>query len=423
MALYKRGKTWHTDFSVDGQRFRQGLDTTDWREAQARERELIGQASEGKLTPKTHEFSRLGFSDAAERHLRDRLPSLAERSIQTEQERLKPLRAYFGNAPLFRILPDTIRAYISERKNAGAANKTINLELGVVRGVLKRAKRWHFFGDEIKPLPVRHQVGRALSPEEKFALQQAAGNNLAWQNARLAMSLALNTTMRSCEVKGLQWRDVDFLERTITVRQSKTDAGRRLIPMNDEAFESIMELYHRAQTVLGTEPDHFLFPACENGKIDPANPQKSWRTAWRSLRKAAGLKDLRFHDLRHHAITELAESQASERTIMSLAGHVSRQMLEHYSHIRLDAKRQAVEALSQRGKPGGHVTKHVTRGVTDDQLESITPRKDWSGREDLNLRPPGPELGCPEPISLLFNYLSGASTVSFLLNHASFGLM
>jgi integrase len=91
--------------------------------------------------------------------------------------------------------------------------------------------------------------------------------------------------------------------------------------------------------VCGTQPDHFVFPACENGKIDPANPQKSWRTRMAVPRKAAGLKNLRFHDLRHHAITELAESQASEGTIMSVAGHVSRQMLEHYSHIRLDAKR------------------------------------------------------------------------------------
>lgn len=276
---------------------------------------------------------------------------------------MKPLRAYFGNTPLVRLSPDTIRAYIGERKNAGVANKTVNLELGVVRGVLKRAKRWHLFADEIKPLPVRHQVGRALSPEEKLGLQQTAENNPDWENARLAMSLALNTTMRACEVKGLQWRDVDFLERTITVRQSKTDAGRRLIPMNGEAFESVMELYHRAQRFCGTQPDHFVFPACENGRIDPANPQKSWRTAWRSLRKAAGLTHLRFHDLRHHAITELAESQASETTIMSVAGHVSRQMLEHYSHIRLDAKRQAVEALSQRGKAGGHVTNHVTNQV------------------------------------------------------------
>ena len=55
---------------------------------------------------------------------------------------------------------------------------------------------------------------------------------------------------------------------------------------------------------------------------------------------------LRPHDLRHHAITKLAESvDASEQTIMSIAGHVSREMLTHYSHIRQEAKRKAVAAL------------------------------------------------------------------------------
>ena len=73
------------------------------------------------------------------------------------------------------------------------------------------------------------------------------------------------------------------------------------------------------------------------------------------------LHGLRFHDLRHHAITELAESQASERTIMAIAGHVSARMLEHYSHIRLDAKRRALEALSVRGLTGGYDTKHDTK--------------------------------------------------------------
>ena len=56
-------------------------------------------------------------------------------------------------------------------------------------------------------------------------------------------------------------------------------------------------------------------------------------------------KGLRFHDLRHHAITELAELGLSDQTVMSIAGHVSRQMLDHYSHIRLMAKRKALEAL------------------------------------------------------------------------------
>ena len=52
---------------------------------------------------------------------------------------------------------------------------------------------------------------------------------------------------------------------------------------------------------------------------------------------------------RHHAITELAESQASDQTIMAIAGHVSPRMLAHYSHVRLEAKRNALDALSRRG--------------------------------------------------------------------------
>jgi hypothetical protein len=51
---------------------------------------------------------------------------------------------------------------------------------------------------------------------------------------------------------------------------------------------------------------------------------------------------LRFHDLRHHSITELAESGASEQTIKAIAGHFSERMLARYSHIRLEAKRNAL---------------------------------------------------------------------------------
>jgi hypothetical protein len=58
------------------------------------------------------------------------------------------------------------------------------------------------------------------------------------------------------------------------------------------------------------------------------------------------LVGLRFHDLRHTAITKLAESQASDQTIMAIAGHVSQQMLEHYSHIRMAAKRDALNSIA-----------------------------------------------------------------------------
>jgi integrase len=422
MAIFRRNKIWWTDFAANGQRFRQSLKTTDWRKAQSAEKQLIAQAERGKLSAKTQHLSRLKFSEASERYVNDRKPNLAPRSFETEMERRKPLCAYFGHIPVVRISPDSVRAYIADRNQQGVSNKTVNLELGVLRGVLKRAKRWHLFSDEIKPLPVRHRVGRALTAEEKQTLKQVAAEKPEWQNARLAKTLALNTTMRSCELKGLRWRDVDFMERTINIWQSKTDAGYRLIPLNTEAWNAILELYHRSRALGGSEPAHFVFPACGNGKVDPSNPQKSWRSAWRSLTRAikcnecgklqgpgkacrnkdcradlgsmqSPLAGLRFHDLRHHAITELAESSASDSTIMAIAGHVSREMLEHYSHIRLEAKRRAVEALSGQGSEEGYVTKHVTMGTTGGMSRLLTVRKNWSGREDLNLRPPGPEPG------------------------------
>jgi integrase len=72
--------------------------------------------------------------------------------------------------------------------------------------------------------------------------------------------------------------------------------------------------------------------------------------AWK--RAAAPLRGLRFHDLRHQAITEMAEGGASDATMMAVAGHMSRRMLEHYSHVRMAAKRSALEKL-ESGLMGG----------------------------------------------------------------------
>jgi len=66
MSLVKRGKTWHCHFVVNGQRFRQSLDTKDWREAQSKEKQLIAEASEGKLTHNSTTLARLPFAQAAD---------------------------------------------------------------------------------------------------------------------------------------------------------------------------------------------------------------------------------------------------------------------------------------------------------------------------------------------------------------------
>ena len=85
MSLYKRKKTWWTDFSVNGQRFRESLDTTDWREAQRLEKEKISEAQQGKLAPSSQQFARLAFSEAADRYLESRKLELSARSLKKRE--------------------------------------------------------------------------------------------------------------------------------------------------------------------------------------------------------------------------------------------------------------------------------------------------------------------------------------------------
>jgi integrase len=393
------------DVFVDGQRIRQSLKTTDWRKAQKEERKLIKAAEAGKLAIGRDSLARLPFSEAASLFLSDRLAHLAPLSIRTEKERASVVNKSLGSIPVHRITPATVQAHIRKRKAEGIANATVNRELDIIRGVLKKAKRWHLFADEIKPLPLRQKIGRALSYEEKLRLLKVAASRPEWQTAAWAAVLALNTTMRGCEIKGLRWRDVDLMEKTLTVGKSKTEAGERVIPLNANALRVAMALYERSKKLGAILPDHFVFFACEAGHIDPIRPQTSWRTAWRNLTRAINcpscgllqapgdtcasepcgadisktvspLAGLRFHDLRHHAITELAESQASDSTVMSIAGHVSAKMFAHYSHVRLQAKRTALDGLAtgRRDTPTqdsydtNHDTKRAGKGERSPQV-------------------------------------------------------
>jgi len=69
------------------------------------------------------------------------------------------------------------------------------------------------------------------------------------------------------------------------------------------------------------------------------------KTVWGTIREKAKV-DCRIHDLRHTAATKLAEAGTPETTMLALMGHMSRKMLERYSHIRMAAKRTAVESLA-----------------------------------------------------------------------------
>ena len=78
-------------------------------------------------------------------------------------------------------------------------------------------------------------------------------------------------------------------------------------------------------------------------QFDPTKPLGSCKKAWSKLTTKAGLKGLRFHDCRHTAITTLLTNpKVSEQTVKAIAGHVDKRMIDRYSHIRLQDKRDAV---------------------------------------------------------------------------------
>ena len=373
--IYKRGKWYWMDVAVNDIRYREPLNTKNWQEAKTREKERLLEIAQGKVGTKGPSAKQT-FSTAADAYIEERAIHSAEKTCRTDGERSKALRNVFGDLPLRKIPSKLILDYQKERREAGVSGRTINLEVGLLRRILKKNKQWSRLADDVRMLPERPKEARVLTQDQKQKLLEIARTKDDWQVAYCAAVLALNTTCRSCELRGLRWNAVDWTAITVTIRRqsTKTEAGARVIPLNADALVALMELRDRAEKLGSRDPEHFVLPSCEHGHFDPTRPMKNWRTAWRSLTRAvscpscgtiqrpaavcknqechADIKDLkspfhglRFHDLRHQAITELAESGLSDQTIMSIAGHVSRQMLDHYSHIRLDAKRQAVEAL------------------------------------------------------------------------------
>jgi integrase len=288
-------------------RYRQTLKTKDWREAEQKVKNLVKEAKEGKLAPAAQEFAKLAFHEAANRYLDGRKLELADASLKKERQLLVQTKRFFGRQCLHKLTTENLLAFREWRVKSRVGPAIINMEMGVIRRLLKKAKRWEFVGADVRPLKEPRSIGKALDHSEKVRLLSTAKTRPEWQNARLAAILAFNTTMRGCEIKNLRWRDADLLARIITVRKSKSDAGQRTIPINDIAFSTLRELRERAQLLGSVEPEHFVFPACEHGHIDPTKRMKSWRSAWRTMTKAAAISGFRFHDVRHHAITELAE--------------------------------------------------------------------------------------------------------------------
>lgn len=156
--------------------------------------------------------------------------------------------------------------------------------------------------------------------------------------------------MRSKEIRLLRWRQVNFEKKHITVGEAKTEAGKqRVIPMRPmlEVTLSTHASWYAA-TFGPLSPEWYVFPFCNRSKpIDPTRPVTSLKTAWGSIRKAAGVR-CRIHDLRHTVCTKMAEAGVPEAAMLDIMGHMSAAMLRRYSHIRQAAKAAAMQAVEDR---------------------------------------------------------------------------
>ncbi len=117
--------------------------------------------------------------------------------------------------------------------------------------------------------------------------------------------------------------------------------------MHDEAVWAAHRLVERAQSLGCSSASHYLMPFRISPNLwDPTQPMSNSgiRKPWNEVRKAADVPWLRIHDLRHTAITRMAEAGVPIPVILSMAGHISVRMQQHYTSVSEYAKRCAVEA-------------------------------------------------------------------------------
>lgn len=287
------------------------------------------------------------------------------RSVTYATYAVSKLKEHLGKSLSFDIGEAAVRQYQATRLESKAAPKTINEEVGFLLRILGEQGdliRLRLRKQKALKLRIRTQISRAFTDEEKKQLLDEAKKRRS-PHIYPALMLALHAGLRDAEIRTLQWGRVDLQRAIVQVGDSKTDAGTgRTVPMNEELREAMtahaswyLEKFDQ------TRPEWYVFPFGKPQPTDPTKPLQTLKGSWSLVRKATGIEG-RWHDSRHTFVTDLAESgEASDETIRDIAGHVSKQMLKHYSHIRMEAKRRAVGSLTKKA-PAAESTP-VSNGV------------------------------------------------------------
>jgi integrase len=286
---------------------------------------------EGK-TPEIKRIKNYSFSQLAEEYLRW---AERQRCFPTKKVLVGQLVAVFGNYPLRGFNSRLIEQYQTERlqRNKPA---TVNRFLATLKHMFTKAVEWEMVEEDslkkvrrVKLLKEPPGRLRFLSKKECHALIGACISHL-----KPIVVTALHTGMRKGEILGLKWEHVDFRHGFILLDNTK-NGERREIYINDTLRATLEGIPH------GLESEYVFTD--RNGR-----PFKEVKKSFATALSRAGVKDFRFHDLRHTFASHLVMAGKDITSVKKLLGHKSLNMTLRYSHLAPSHLVSVVKVLDEK---------------------------------------------------------------------------
>lgn len=315
-TISKRGSKWlaqvrRTGFPSSSRSFVSKTDAKAWATAQE------AKIDDATYAPALRVMSTTRLADVIQLYLERVTPT--KRSADTERLRLnKLLRDPLANSKLADLESRHIADYRNRRLKCVKAG-TVRRELSLIHHALEMGrKEW---GIKMPSNPVKEVTqpklnnarDRRLEAGEAAALMAACNRSRCRQLLPI-VTMAIESGMRRGEIVNLSWPHIDLERRIAHIPQTKTGKPRT-IPLTDNAIAVLMSVSHRDGQVFKTT----------------ANAIK---LAWTRAVVRSGLTNLRFHDLRHEAISRFFEVGLSLPEVALISGHRDPRMLFRYTHLR-----------------------------------------------------------------------------------------
>lgn len=311
---YQGSRVWTMDFMFMGQRIRQSTHQTSKTRAQEvhdkRKQELRDGVSGYKKRSRP-----LLLAVAASEWLELRKTAWSPKMYVIERTNVAHLSPGLGRSLLPTIEAKHIARYQDARLAEGASPRTINLEVGTLRAIMRHYGLWASIQQEVKMLPVNEDVGKALGAAEERALLDSCAKSRS-RSLLPFVILAIETGARYGVLRTLQWKRVDFENRCLQFGKDKSVSGTgRFVPLSPRAVAS---LQFWAQQFPNRQLEHYVFPSERYGasgdefkacvySSEPDKPMARFKASWEKAKSDAKI-ECRFHDLRHTAISRMIDA-------------------------------------------------------------------------------------------------------------------